>query len=1104
MTSPRRFAIASLLAASSLLAPSAAQCPPGPRVVTTAAPEAMTAAGGALELRLRTAEDALQRGDLAAARQHFAAALAFDPASAQALLGLGLAHAGDEHAQRTIGERLACATADAQGRSKLDAALQKRLRADRTLQQAYTDALPVAAARATALNELVRFVDRQKPQGRNNADRALLVAWAHAVAHAAAAELPQAMAAAQPAFARVTDALTPDYETVFRALQKVATTRPPIGVADDENRVAADRQLRAARLLIGLERQSKLEDLEGPKPPDVERFAADARRVLDDHHAALQSMAYTWSIAELEAMSPEEAQRFTAEHRDWIAPGIALSTTGRYRIETTCGHATLLGVAKTIEQHHARLVDHFGKDPFVDRPGLVRIVPESGDLETEGAPHWWAAGFQSGDRTTVRFAWGTLPALGHTLTHELTHRFDGVLRPFLPAWYVEGHADWTGGHYAATAATKFTVDHLRIGTVSHTWYKGYGNKQKFTDLLAGKVEDYRDNYFAGYSLYAFLTNWPPNAPRYAAAMPRFEQQARGGQKDPVGFFTAVFCDGKQGRPASFDELFGDWQTFARGCYDWSDNRREGNEWVGRYGALGQAERGPLVMDAPTWSWARTRHEPFFGQDHAALAARVLLEAGDHEGAVAAGVWSLTVDGWRLDTCRVLAEALVDTRNRDAAAAFHRLAGERFPEFDMTRDGRPGALVPRVMALLDLLVQRGNDDATLRRLAGAPEAAAPAALPGLAKKSQQAASGPAHLALGGYAESRLAGYDERRKAGLWHATALGELHVGREQPREGTGALDRTAHQRDAFVHTVQHHAPGDYVLRGRVDFTTSFVSGAIVFGHTRRDRDVRLQFSSGDFDYATGRSESNRATGRVSFALHGAWERDGQLPGTNPRQAIELDGPEQGFRYVVHVSGPRVSVEIDGKPLFHYTVHDGAPIEGQIGFATSMGAIRVSEPTIERLDSTRSRGLDVAGTDAEEVEELIGRRTHGLPTAPTGTLVLWLPPVSDGSPVDRLERSLLLVGKLLNDTLEHPQPWQLAVPEATSAEDRAAAQQAVARARDGAQPTIIEHRVNRPLDGSYPWVLFVDAAGVLRAAASAADPQVHTRVARWARMLRPR
>jgi hypothetical protein len=205
----------------------------------------------------------------------------------------------------------------------------------------------------------------------------------------------------------------------------------------------------------------------------------------------------------------------------------------------------------------------------------------------------------------------------------------------------------------------------------------------------------------------------------------------------------------------------------------------------------------------------------------------------------------------------------------------------------------------------------------------------------------------------------------------------------------------------------------------------------------------------------------------------------------------------------VHVSGPRVSVEIDGKPLFHYTVHDGAPIEGQIGFATSMGAIRVQEPTVQRLDAAFGSGLDVAGTNATDIDALVGRRTRGLPTAPTGTLVLWLPPVADGSPVDRLERSLLQIGKLLSEPLEHPQPWQLAVPAALSAEDRAEAVRAVTELR-GAAPTVVEHKVDAPLDGSYPWVLFVDAAGVLRAAASAADPQVHTRVARWARMLRPR
>ncbi len=83
-------------------------------------------------------------------------------------------------------------------------------------------------------------------------------------------------------------------------------------------------------------------------------------------------------------------------------------------------------------------------------------------------------------------------------------------------------------------------------------------------------------------------------------------------------------------------------------------------------------------------------------------------------------------------------------------------------------------------------------------------------------------------------------------------------------------------------------SPGSYALRGRVHFTTSFVRGAIVFGQSRRDRGIRLHFTSGDFDYAIGREETNRKFGRIRFRLEGLWERDGRLPGTKRTPSIQV------------------------------------------------------------------------------------------------------------------------------------------------------------------------------------------------------------------------
>jgi hypothetical protein len=50
----------------------------------------------------------------------------------------------------------------------------------------------------------------------------------------------------------------------------------------------------------------------------------------------------------------------------------------------------------------------------------------------------------------------------------------------------------------------------------------------------------------------------------------------------------------------------------------------------------------------------------------------------------------------------------------------------------------------------------------------------------------------------------------------------------------------------------------------------------------------------------------------------------------------------------------------------------------------------------------------------------------------------------------------------------------------------------------------IEPQVGEPFDGSVPWVLFVDGQGVLRAAAAANETGLHAKVAKWARLFRPR
>lgn len=1084
----------------------------------------LPATGPALARR-QTGLAASKNGKFAEARKHLFAALEFHPSSPDLLLDLVCACADDPDALAQWTERYVRAASDQRGRMKMGTPTRNRLKPLAGTTDLVKQSKALTTKRTAAIAELARFITRQKAKGKETATRALMVRWASELLLLVGEGAPQALASVASNIDKHQASFEPDYDVIYAALAKVmrqqvpnsdeANNAPTTGAPSDAQRVN-DQRIRAARILVGLWRQQQFKDLKGPRPDGPGSIADDARQLLESERKHDVEAEKIWTIAELEGLSKAEALRFTETHRDWHHPGLALSTTGRYRIETICGHETLLGTAKTIELHHERLVNHYGKDPFVNRQGVARIVPEHSDLETEGAPYWWAAGFQSGDRTTIRFAWNTIPALGKTLTHELTHRFDGVIRPFLPTWYVEGHADWTSGHYAKMRDTKFLKDYLKKGTAAHTYYKGYAGKKQFEKLLNGKVDDYRDNYFAGYSLYTFLLTYPPESPRYKDALPKFERNARAGQRNPLGYFTSTFCDGKEGRPSDFDELHKDWSKFVRGCYDWLDRKRDDNKWLHGYrGDLGPGDnKFRKVKDEPTWSWSRVHAEPFYGQEHAATATLLLDEVGDVGGTIASGVWSLTADGWRPEIARTLTKALTASRSQDAAKAFGAIARDHFPEI-MPADGSSLlATLPKTKALLAAITEHINAlDAGGQKQAAAAMAREHAAMTrrfsmpahdkALSAKEPRL---PRHLGSKGFSESELTGFEDRRKKGLWYSTAEGDLHVGRNKPREGTGVLDRKAHQRDAFAHSVMWLAPGHYVLRGHVHWTTSYVSGAIVLGHTRRDRSIRIPFSAGDFQYATGKSETNDRLGRVRFRLQGLWQRDGQLPNTRRSQSIEIPENQNWFAYELHVRGPRVEVIVNDEPLMRYAVHDGTPIEGHVGFATSTGAIRVQLPTLQRLDdevTSPTVGLDITRQPTVPLADLMQLQTRGLPRNQDGTLVLWLPAVDEGSPGDGLGRAIRQLSRVLQKGLEYPQPWVLAVPHDMEAKDRKNVIADLQDLREMPLP-IIEHRIGMPFDDRYPWVLFLDSQGVLRAAANSRDTGLTTKVAKWSAKFRGR
>lgn len=1098
-----------------------AQAPLGPPVeirvdVATADPAEGTPARTRIDLAAEVLRDGGPREEVV---RHLLAALELHPASPAILRELLAVSAEDPDARALWGVAFALACCDDRGRPQLE-------RSDRDLLPAKGDvSRDVARAQADAIAELARFASRLR--GRDAGD-GVLARWAADLAIDLGREAPRVLDAHAEELTHAVEGPRPDFDTIFAALRELLDAEPVGTSADPEEQeaervLALDRAIRAARILTGLAAQVGFgKDLKGPPPPDLGDLPQRARESLERiRRRVAERVGEPWTVEELHELGEEERVLFTERHATWANPAVAVSPNRRYTIQTTCGFETLLGAAETIEDHHARLVNWFGSDPFRDRPGVVRLEPEHDGLESNGAPFWWAGGFQSGDRTVMRFAWGSIEGLGRGLTHELTHRFDGTFHPFMPAWLVEGRAVWTGRSYGRISDEHFIEDYLEPHAIQGPYVKGYGNVRNLTKLLDGSIDDYRDNYSAGYALFTYLETWKgaSGAPLFAEPLARFMKNARGGRSDPVGFFVDHFADGKDGRPAGLEAFAAGFREFMHQCYRWAwgpEEQDEQNAWIRtnyRLDRVGGSEWRGTVMDAPTFSWARDRAEPWFGQGHALAAGELLAEVGDAKAAAAALCWSLQVDGWRSDNAPLCADQLEAIGQRDAAWTVRREAARRILSLEDPHGEAPmlgklsklRALSKELREASDAHAERGLALAAagfaerhdrIAAAVGAGQMAVPA--PVDSDSDYPRIGNPHALATLGWVEDGLTGYEERRVPGLWYETEMGDVHVGRNRPRDATGAMDRRAHQRHAFVRSVEWMAPGRYVVHARVHFTTSFVAGAVVFGWTRRDRNLRLRFSAGDFLYSIGRKEDGAKTKAVSLRLDALWERDGNLPEAAPGEKFEFEQPSSYVDLELRVDGPSVDCYAMGEYQFSYTTPDLTPIEGAVGFATSQGAVRVQTPTVQRLD----RGALLAPDDPErDILSMVRRPLPGVPVAENGTIVVWIPRDADTEYlVNEARRALLRLAKPLKDPLHYPQRWVLMVPADLPEEARADIDRVVRTIEPDGLAFVPHVRVRPPEDEV--WVLFVDAQGVLRAAGSA-EVAIPRSVAGWARRYRP-
>ncbi len=1078
--------------------PPPAPLAPGP-LAPMVAPSTETAA--LITAATESAQRALTEGRREAARAHSIDALALDHAHAPAwrvLLEIDKADP-DLLAARTW-QAGAALWGPTGAQSIADAALRALVVKDATL----VKLLNLRNTAAKELAELARSLDKK---GATSAANLLTARHMTTIAALVCGLAPELLASTAPGFAGFPEHPALDIKTALAALKECADAA--LSAKD------AGGALAMGRLLQAFATQARLQGLRGPRPEGMQPVGLAGANIIGRAREQLREKLDKDmpTLEALEALDASARARFTADHADSGNPGVVLSPEKLYRVETTCGCDTLIGAAQTVELHHRRLAKWFGSDPFTGRQGTLRIVPTAAELEAEGTPHWWAGGFQGGDITTLRFAHGTIEGLGHTITHELTHRFDQALFPGMPSWLVEGRAVWTGGAYGASADDEFVEKHVSIGSVETAFMKGYGNPDNLKKLIEGTIEEYRDNYSAGYALMVYLRTAPPDGePLHAAALQRFMRDCATDKRPMMERFIGTFChpEGAGALPKNLKEFAAGFAVWLQGFY-WQSRAPFLEHYVTRITAPWHAG---YVYDKPTWHKARDHAEPFFGQYHCATLGEFLLARGKPREAALSLAAAALVDEPDAAFAQRAAESLRTQGEAGAAWALLASAHQRFPE-RVARTASPAPLRSRLVKtigyLQELKAAAASETAARPRLAQLLCSDARQLAQSLGEEAPAAVASDQHapedvpwaLGAAGFEETELTGFDEHRVPALWSALPDG-LIVGRKQDRDGTGTTDRRAHQRDAFVRGHQRVAGGYWRFSCRVQALTSFISGALVFSDTRRDRNARLRFSCGDFMYSIGRKEEQAKLESVHTGFDGLFEREGPLRSAVPDRQIKFPTPVADFRIELLVAGNCATAFVNGELVGSYTRPDGAPLEGHLGFASGQGAFRVLEPRLQRMDSaggTLSASANASAGAVAYVDPVqsgtlgdpLNKSVNGLPRGPRGALVLWVPTFSGGDPDNPSGVSTHEIVRAI-EALQHLHaasaldlPLSVVVPAACSDDAKKAFGEAVSKPPSVAK--LIEHQWKRGLaevpmpDGrSLPVMAlcWIDSNGILR------------------------
>lgn len=972
-------------------------------------------------VRARMGREAAKNGKPDAARHHFLDAVALDPQFAPAWTELATLDAADADAKSLWALDAAFALTDPTGKPTKSPLGPPFVAAD------VAGPFDLAAKRAALARGITEAAG--KLAGPDSVVVARWLKWLAEETSSGASLLgAPARAAADKAFERI----KPDALRVRAALEAV--------LAEAKTAGDLERVIEVARLLVGFAAQRR--GVLGPKAPIADGFGP--RHALDDARAALEAKTSPMAFEELDKMLLSDKKlEFEDAHATWAHPIVVASEKGRYRVESVCGLASTREAASLIEHCHDRLVLWCGKDPFVDpkgevRKGVVRLCPTDADLEQEGAPFWWAAGFASGDVLTIAVHWATGEDLAQLLAHELTHRFDHAMRPRLPAWAMEGRANYVGATTldGRAPALDERLIHFREFEVAYrlvAW-----DYLKFLELLSGQDKEYRHNYPVGYSLWTFLSQWiadakgPAGTPPYRAVIPLLLDALEKAPGAPLKVFEATVCDGREGRAASMKGLAQHFRDFLDAFYRypepaWAKEWRDQSD-----GAAGERSRDYFLGDRSNQPSSRDRLDPpTEGDALAALAAAFLERIGRGADALEAHTLADAVD--ELDIARYGKALALESAvgHKEAAFARGRLlarVGVGEPAPAKPEAAGLGPLCLLAATYLDALAKASVEAVPTRprtaralraehdRIAaivgrvplGETGLAAPPALPKGMTHGEPDCAPAVSPFLGGVVEDRWSAQEDGEIAGLYGLAGPDELVLGRKSGGAATTGLDRGAAWAGVAVHT-KDTCVGTYTVRMRVKFETSYVEARAIVGWTRRDRGVEINFEAGDRDFGEKKSDTNLARPALSISMSDLRAIDRHLSKMS-REASYGDpgGERDSFELTIHVAGPYVRVQIDGVDVLSMRRPTGEPVEGYLGFAMDRGRATFADVRVERH---RSLGRDAACRcdhfDAPldfdvpsrfSWTSLVGRRVVGLTPATGARLLLWSTGFSPADP----------------------------------------------------------------------------------------------------------